>query len=54
LGQIFGRHDNNRPARDLGELEEALLSADVGVAMTTRLLQAVRDSLQASRSEVWR
>jgi fused signal recognition particle receptor len=48
LGQIFARHDKIDP-HVIGELEEALLSADVGVAMTTRLLQAVRDSLQASR-----
>jgi len=48
LGQIFGRHPKIDPAV-LDELEEALLTADVGVSMTTRLIAAVKGDLEAKR-----
>jgi fused signal recognition particle receptor len=48
LGQIFGRHPKLDPSV-LNDLEEALLMADVGVGMTTRLIDAVRADLKAAR-----
>ena len=48
LSEIFGRHPQiNQGVVD--ELEEALLTADVGVHMTTRLIAAMRADLKASR-----
>jgi fused signal recognition particle receptor len=48
LNAIFGKHPKLDPAA-LDELEEALLTADVGVGLTTRLLEGLRAQLKAQK-----
>ncbi len=48
LGAIFSRHPKVDPSA-LDELEEALLTADVGVGLTTRLLDTLRGQLKAGK-----